>query len=85
MIGTVIVVRVFGSHHVGHLICGLSSHLSLCRGAGCDSSWAEKGAKGAEGVVLSDVTGICVFWDGSCRAFGCGAGMWVEVFAQALG
>ena len=33
----------------------------------------------------SDVTGICGFLAGSCRAVGCGAGTWVKIFTQALG
>ena len=35
--------------------------------------------------VWSGVTGICRFCDGSCRACGCGAYMWVKVFTHALG
>ena len=28
---------------------------------------------------------ICWFWDGRCRAIGCGAGMWVDAVTQTLG
>ena len=38
-----------------------------------------------ERVIWADVTGICGFWDGSCRTAGCGPGMWVSVFTPPLG
>ena len=30
--------------------------------------------------MWSDPTGVCGFWNGRCRAFGCGDGMWAKVF-----
>ena len=45
-------------------------------------SWAAKGVRGREyewvdtaHVVWSEVTGLCVFWDGSCDNGKCGAGI----------
>ena len=38
-----------------------------------DQMWSFK-----TGFEWADVEGICGFWDGSCRANGCGAGMWVK-------
>ena len=35
--------------------------------------------------VVGDVTRNCGFWDDNCRKNGCGAGMWVKMFTQALG
>ena len=55
-------------------------------------AWAEQGAKierservDERRMVFLHVTGICGFWDGSCWAAGCGAGMWLNVFTRALG
>ena len=55
-------------------------------------AWADKGAGGPEDeweddveLVWSDVTMICGFWAGSCRAIRCGAGMWVTVFTHVFG
>ena len=50
-------------------------------------AWAEKGARGlriGRTSKRSDVAGICVCWDTSCRKNGCGAGMWVKIFTQGL-
>ena len=54
-------------------------------------AWAEKGASGLReereddgDFAWSDVSGICGFWDGSCRVIGCGADMWVHVPTHAL-
>ena len=38
-----------------------------------------------EGVEWQKVLWISVLGDGTCRAIGCGACMWVKVFAGALG
>ena len=35
--------------------------------------------------VWPEVTGVCGFWDGSCRNGVCGAGMLIKIFTLTLG
>ena len=54
--------------------------------------WAVKGVKGREDewvdtahVAWSEVTGLCVFWDGSCDEGKCGAGLVSQPSTKTLG
>ena len=47
---------------------------------GCREEWEDDSI-----VVWSEVTGLCVFWDGSCRHGVCSAGMLINIFKRTLG